>query len=154
MKNLFKEAHELTKEIKKEFPEVDYKVQFAICLSYLQKMKGDNKVVELIGSEKQIKWAKDIKKELIKEVEEYKERFNDAENFRINYLNRYKKEIFKRATSKKITMDEAIKILNSIIDEVKTNIENETSAKRLIEVKKSFAMADATTDRYLIKEFM
>lgn len=101
MKNLFKEAHELTKEIKKEFPEVDYKVQFAICLSYLQKMKGDNKVVELIGSEKQIKWAKDIKKELIKEVEEYKERFNDAENFRINYLNRYKKEIFKRATSKK-----------------------------------------------------
>lgn len=51
-------------------------------------------------------------------------------------------------------MDEAIKILNSIIDEVKTNIENETSAKRLIEVKKSFAMADATTDRYLIKEFM
>ncbi|APH15069.1 hypothetical protein NPD5_3826 [Clostridium sporogenes] len=117
-------------------------------------MKGDNKVVELIGSEKQIKWAKDIKKELIKEVEEYKERFNNAGNFQINYLNRYKKEIFKRATSKKITMDEAIKILNSIIDEVKTNIENETSAKRLIEVKKSFAMADATTDRYLIKEFI
>ncbi len=39
-------------------------------------------MVELIGSEKQIKWAKEIKKELIKEVEEYKERFNKAENFK------------------------------------------------------------------------
>ncbi|MBE6058502.1 hypothetical protein FDF69_19680 [Clostridium sporogenes] len=39
MKNLFKEAHKLTKGIKKEFPEVDYKAQFAICLAYLQEDK-------------------------------------------------------------------------------------------------------------------
>lgn len=35
MKNIMKEAHRLTKEIKKEFPEVDYKTQLGICLSYL-----------------------------------------------------------------------------------------------------------------------
>lgn len=35
MKDLMKKAHELTREIKKEFPEVDYKTQLGICLSYL-----------------------------------------------------------------------------------------------------------------------
>lgn len=49
MKNLFKEAHKLTKEIKAEFPEVDYKAQFGICLSYLQE-KEDNKVEKLTWS--------------------------------------------------------------------------------------------------------
>ncbi|WP_096636389.1 hypothetical protein [Clostridium cochlearium] len=44
MKNLFKEAHKLTKEMKREYPEVDYKAQFSICLSYLHEMKGDNKI--------------------------------------------------------------------------------------------------------------
>lgn len=36
MKNLFKEAHKMTREIKAGFNEVDYQAQFAICLSYLQ----------------------------------------------------------------------------------------------------------------------
>ncbi|WP_189928395.1 hypothetical protein [Clostridium tetani] len=70
MKNLFKEAHDLTKEIKAEYPEVDYKAQFAICLSYLQEMKGDSKMVELKGSEKQVKWAECIRKELLEKIEE------------------------------------------------------------------------------------
>lgn len=35
-KEMFVKAHELTKEIKKEFPEVDYKFQFALCLAYFQ----------------------------------------------------------------------------------------------------------------------
>ena len=37
MKNIMKEAHKLTKEIKKEFPEVDYKFQLGLCISYLSK---------------------------------------------------------------------------------------------------------------------
>lgn len=41
MKNIMKRAHELTKEIKGEYPEVDYKTQLGICLSFLSK-KGDN----------------------------------------------------------------------------------------------------------------
>ena len=41
MKNIMKEAHKLTKEIIKEFPEVDYKAQLGICLSFLSKNEGD-----------------------------------------------------------------------------------------------------------------
>lgn len=54
---IFKEAHKMTKEIKKEFPEVDYKFQFGLNLAYLLK-EGEHK---LEGSEKQVKWANDIK---------------------------------------------------------------------------------------------
>lgn len=35
MKNIMKEAHRMTKEIKKEFPNVDYKFQLGLCISYL-----------------------------------------------------------------------------------------------------------------------
>lgn len=41
MKNLFKEAHKLTKEIKSEYLEVDYRFQFGLCLAYLQE-EGEN----------------------------------------------------------------------------------------------------------------
>lgn len=54
---IIKEAHKMAKEIKKQFPEVDYKFQFGLNLSYLLK-KGENKME---GSEKQVKWANDIK---------------------------------------------------------------------------------------------
>lgn len=35
MKELMRKAHQMTKEIKKEFPEVDYKAQLGICMSFL-----------------------------------------------------------------------------------------------------------------------
>ena len=35
MKNIMKKAHEMTREIKKEFPNVDYKSQLGICMSFL-----------------------------------------------------------------------------------------------------------------------
>lgn len=34
-KNLMKEAHKMTREIKAQYPEVDYKTQLGLCLSYL-----------------------------------------------------------------------------------------------------------------------
>ena len=40
MANLFKKAHILTKEIKKEFNNVDYKSQLGICIRYLLKCKN------------------------------------------------------------------------------------------------------------------
>lgn len=36
-KELFVKAHKMAKEIKKEYPEVDYMFQFSLCLSYLRK---------------------------------------------------------------------------------------------------------------------
>lgn len=69
MKNLFKKAHKMTKKIKEKYNDVDYKVQFSLCLSFLNQ-EGDAKMEELKGSEKQIKWAKDIRANTLKFVDE------------------------------------------------------------------------------------
>lgn len=39
MKKILKEAHKLTKEIKAKYPEVDYRTQLGLCISYLLKEK-------------------------------------------------------------------------------------------------------------------
>ncbi|HGM3507138.1 TPA: hypothetical protein ACKOR7_001713 [Clostridioides difficile] len=65
MKNLFKKAHEMAREIKRKYNDVDYKVQFSLCLSFLIEKKGDIKMKELKGSEKQIKWANDIRTDIL-----------------------------------------------------------------------------------------
>ncbi|HBG3258829.1 TPA: hypothetical protein KP562_003069 [Clostridioides difficile] len=64
MKTLFKEAHKIAREIKEKYNDVDYKVQFSLCLSFLNK-KGDIKMKELKGSEKQIIWANDIRTDIL-----------------------------------------------------------------------------------------
>ena len=72
MKNIMKDAHRLTREIKAEFPEVDYQAQLGICISYLyeNKKKENIKMVELKGTEKQIKWAEDIRSKFETALEE------------------------------------------------------------------------------------
>lgn len=99
MKNLFKEAHKMTREIKKEFNEVDYKAQFAICLSYLHNNKEEknmriDEMIKKYGLEiafrngekgvtfkgnllkEEIIELKENKAEIIKELENRKERIN------------------------------------------------------------------------------
>ncbi|GEQ22736.1 hypothetical protein CBU02nite_32420 [Clostridium butyricum] len=65
MKELMKKAHQMTREIKGEFPNVDYKFQLGLCISYLYKnevKEDDNMIsyktsrgtaveVELVGRE-------------------------------------------------------------------------------------------------------
>ena len=72
MKNIMKEAHRLTREIKAEFPEVDYQAQLGICISYLyeNKKKENVEMVELKGTEKQVKWAEDIRSKFETALEE------------------------------------------------------------------------------------
>lgn len=68
MKNLFKEAHKMAREIKEQYNEVDYQAQFGLCLSYLYENKEEMKVKELPkleGTEKQVAWAEDIREELL-----------------------------------------------------------------------------------------
>lgn len=73
-KELMVKAHQLTKEIKAEYPEVDYKFQLGLCLAYLH-AEGENKeMVELKGTEKQVKWAEDIRKEMLNDIESKKEK--------------------------------------------------------------------------------
>lgn len=45
MKNTFKRAHEMTREIKREYPEVDYRTQFGICVSYLLNNEEEKEMI-------------------------------------------------------------------------------------------------------------
>ena len=42
-RNLMKEAHKMTKEIKEQYPEVDYQAQLGLCLSFLAQ-EGEKKM--------------------------------------------------------------------------------------------------------------
>lgn len=78
--NILKRAHELTKEIKREYPEVDYRAQLGICLTFLYNNKEVVEMgkVELKGTEKQVKWAEEIRKNLENALENTKG-FEDVE---------------------------------------------------------------------------
>lgn len=67
MKELMRKAHQLTKEIKAEFPEVNYLAQLGLCITCL--MKESNEMKELKGSEKQIAWAEKIRIEQLNNLE-------------------------------------------------------------------------------------
>ena len=69
MINLMKEAHKLTREIKAEYKDIDYKAQLGICISYLSN-KEEREMVELEGTEKQVKFASDIRENIINMIEE------------------------------------------------------------------------------------
>lgn len=64
-RNLMSEAHKLTEEIKEQYPEVDYKAQLGLCLSFLSQ-EGGKEMVELKGTEKQVKWAEDLRDRFVK----------------------------------------------------------------------------------------
>ena len=76
-KELFEEAHEITRNIVKETG-VNYRVQFGICLSFLYQIKKEvEKEVEFkgltVGSPKQIAWAEKIREGLLEEAKKYAE---------------------------------------------------------------------------------
>ena len=64
-RNLMKEAHKMTKEIVNKYGDVDYMTQLGLCLSFLSQ-EGGKEMVELKGTEKQVKWAEDIRNRIIK----------------------------------------------------------------------------------------
>lgn len=64
-RNLMKEAHKMTREIANKYGDVDYMTQLGLCLSFLSQ-EGGKEMVELKGTEKQVKWAEDIRNRIIK----------------------------------------------------------------------------------------
>ena len=111
-KELMVKAHKMTKEIKREYPEVDYKFQLGLCLAYLQS-EGEVKMVELKGSEKQVKWANDIREVVLlasrRNLELKQEFYNEKPNSKMR-----------------------TRVLNEA-KELNEKIENEESAKFFIE---------------------
>lgn len=127
MSLLMKEAHRLTKKIKNEFPEVNYKFQLGICMSYLLNGEGENEMVELQGSEKQVKWATDIRENIIKSIDRALEKLEEIQSERVS-KGRKRVRIF----------DKRINKLKVLLEEVK----NESSAKIFIEEYRSKKVDD------------
>lgn len=82
--NVFKKAHEITKQIIKKGD--SYKATFALALKfvYSQIKKEMNKLVELKGTEKQVKWADDIRNRMIRINEIFKETTKDTDMTNVN----------------------------------------------------------------------
>ena len=77
-RNLMREAHKLTREIVNKYEDVDYKTQLGLCLSFLSQ-EGGKEMVELKGTEKQIKWAEDLRGRFVKYLDFIKDLASEIE---------------------------------------------------------------------------
>lgn len=109
----------MTKEIKAQYPEVDYKFQFGLCLSFLMNEKEETMKVKLEGSEKQVKWATEIREVVVecakKDVEKAQTRYNEKQNkARGNKLNTAKEtlEMLENKTSAKFFIENFRRVLS------------------------------------------
>ena len=65
MENVFKKAHEITKNIIRKGDSYRETFRLSLIFVYSQIKKRANKMVKLKGFEKQIKWANDIREIMI-----------------------------------------------------------------------------------------
>lgn len=136
MKELFVKAHKMAKEIKAQYPEVDYKLQFSLCLAYLR--EGENEMVELQGSEKQIAWAKEIKEEILQNL---KDKIDNIDN-----SPKFAKKIYQNFELTCKGKEQIVKEVTDILVKIIAGVEKETSAKRIIDWK--------SNESYLSKELV
>ena len=130
-KEMMVKAHKMTKGIKNEYPEVDYKFQLGLCLAYLYENEGEKEMVELKGSEKQIAWAKEIKEVVLEMAERtvegatarYNEKQNKARTRRMNEAIELL-ERFKNEESAKFFIDNFKGLLNTKKELIKVGIED------------------------------
>ena len=145
MKNIMKEAHNLTKKIIRKGD--NYKATFRICLSYVhsQVKKGVNKMVELKGSEKQVKWALEIRKQVLEVIE--------------NARARKVEEVSKRADKVKkdgtvITAKDRVEKMNKRFNELTKSIENNESSAFFIENFSSITSRSAVSKKFVVKSYL
>ena len=145
MKNIMKEAHNLTKKIIRKGD--SYKATFRICLSYVhsQVKKGVNKMVELKGTEKQVKWALEIRKQVLEVIE--------------NARTRKVEEVSKRADKVKkdgtvITAKDRVEKMNKRFNELTKSIENNESSVFFIENFSSITSRSAVSKKFVVKSYL
>lgn len=134
-KELMIKAHKMTKEIKAQYPAVDYKFQLGLCLSYLLS-EGENEMMELKGTERQIKWAEKIRENVVKGIEAA---INDYETMRIE-KNKNGEKCFKRF----IRYEET---LRKLLEDIKNN----NNSKFFIE---NYSDLSTATENYSKEYFM
>ncbi len=107
MKNLFKEAHKITREFVEKY-EVDYQAQFGLCLSFLFEEEEEEEVtmVELEGSDNQVAWAEDIREEKLADFERWVIRWTqrwekEGNEEELTYIDELRKKIYKVSDSSK-----------------------------------------------------
>lgn len=125
-KEIMIKAHKMTKEIKNENPTVNYNFQLGLCLAYLHE-EGEQEMVELKGSEKQIAWAGDIRKVVIK-----------ATKGAVEEIEKLQVESFKSNGKRSKVRDRKIARLNEMVNE----FENNDSSKFFIEEYSFFLKID------------
>lgn len=85
LKDLYKDAHKLTKSICDRYDDIDYKFQFQLCLSYLSDNKVDKRINEIM---KEVKVTKEEAR-LLDQVEyHYKNTLNTDENLNFRLWKR------------------------------------------------------------------
>lgn len=129
MKKVMTEAHKMTKDIKRKYPEVDYRFQLGLCLSCLLKNKKEENRVELPelkGTPKQIAWANKIRKDFIENrIPQFKEYYR-------NFLDL-------ALASKKINEDQAAKMNKKIENILHYIISTKNESKFYIETPSNIA---------------
>lgn len=132
-KELMIKAHKMVKEIKAEYPAVDYKFQLGLCLAYLYK-EGENEMVELKGTEKQVAWAESIRENVVKSLEIAIAEYKEDRATRENEGRKFPKRFIRYTTA-----------LENLLEEVKNN----DSSKYFIEEYRAFSnCSDETIKNY------
>ncbi|MDK0695878.1 hypothetical protein P5E93_14840 [Clostridium perfringens] len=134
MKNVFKKAHEITKNIIRKGDSYRETFRLALIFVYSQIKKGENKMVELKGTEKQVKWANDIRKELLSIVEE-------TRNHQVERVSKKEDKVKKDGTV--LTAQDRVNKMNARFNNIVEVIESNNESVWFIENFKSL-----TSDRF------
>lgn len=111
MKNIMKKAHKMTKEIKEQYPEVDYQAQLGLCLSFLAQ-EGEEKME---GTEKQIAYATSLREKQITRFQRIADRKARKENEGIITLSKNTYKIRKTGEKLELTKVEALQTAIKIL---------------------------------------
>ena len=145
MKNIMKEAHNLTKKIIRKGD--NYRATFRICLSFVhsQVRKGINKMVELKGSEKQVKWALEIRKQVLEVIE-------NARTRKVEEVSKRPDKVKKDGTI--ITAKDRVEKMNKRFNELTKSIENNESSAFFIENFSSITSRSVVPKKFVVKSYL
>lgn len=124
MKDVFKKAHKITKNIIRKGDSYRETFRLALIFVYSETKKGANKMVELIGTEKQVKWADNIREQVLDVIEVVRER-------QIEIVSKRPDKVKKDGTV--ITSKDRIRNMNERFDELVEDIKNINNSVFFIE---------------------